>query len=239
MQPDVTELRQFYSTGLGAVARQGIGRRLREAWPEVRGMRVLGMGFATPFLEPFRGEAERVLAVMPPGQGVIRWPEAGMAQVALADETLVPLPDESIDRVLLVHALENTEHVRQMLREIWRIMPARGRLVAVVPNRRGIWARLERTPFGYGHPFSPPQMTRLLRDNMFNPIATRPCLFMPPMKARLLLRTASAVEALGARGIGIGGVLVAEAAKQIYAISAKPERTRKRATSLAVSIDRS
>ena len=239
MHPDVTDLRRFYATGLGAVARQGIGPRLREAWPDTRAMRVLGLGFAVPYLDPFRGEAERVLAVMPSAQGVIHWPTEGGGQVALAHETELPFPDESIDRVLLVHVLENTEFVRQMLREVWRIMPSSGRLIAVVPNRRGIWARLERTPFGHGHPFSPPQLVRLLRENMFSPIATRPCLFMPPMTSRIMLRSAPALENAGRHGIGVGGVLVAEAAKQIYAISAAPAPVRKRAVAALPSIDRS
>ncbi len=238
MQPDVTELRQFYETGLGAVARQGIGNRIREVWPDIRALRLLGMGFATPYLELFQEEAERVLALMPSGQGVIHWPSQGPGQVALGFEAEIPLADESIDRVLLVHALENTENVRQMLREIWRIMPSTGRLLAVVPNRRGIWARLERTPFGHGHPFSPPQLVRLLRENMFSPVATRPCLFMPPMKSRIMLRSASALENIGRRGIGVGGVLVVEAAKQIYAISPTLAPVRKRAVAAVPLIDR-
>ncbi len=229
MQPDVTDLRQFYQTGLGAVARDGIGPRLRDAWPDTRGMTVLGLGYATPFLAPFRAEAGRVLALMPAAQGVVRWPGQGSGLVALALETEIPLPDESVDRVLLIHALENTEYVREMLREVWRIMPSSGRLIVVVPNRRGIWARLERTPFGHGHPYSPPQLVGLLRETMFSPIATNTCLFMPPLKSRLIQRSARALENMGRVGLGVGGVLVAEAAKQIYAISGTPARARKRA----------
>ena len=229
MQPDVTDLRQFYQTGLGAVARDGIGPRLRDAWSDTRGMTVLGLGYATPFLAPFRAEAGRVLALMPAAQGVVRWPGQGSGLVALALETEIPLPDESVDRVLLIHALENTEYVREMLREVWRIMPSSGRLIVVVPNRRGIWARLERTPFGHGHPYSPPQLVGLLRETMFSPIATNTCLFMPPLKSRLIQRSARALENMGRVGLGVGGVLVAEAAKQIYAISGTPARARKRA----------
>ena len=229
MQPDVTDLRQFYQTGLGAVARDGIGPRLRDAWPDTRGMTVLGLGYATPFLAPFRAEAGRVLVLMPAAQGVVRWPGQGSGLVALALETEIPLPDESVDRVLLIHALENTEYVREMLREVWRIMSSSGRLIVVVPNRRGIWARLERTPFGHGHPYSPPQLVGLLRETMFSPIATNTCLFMPPLKSRLIQRSARALENMGRVGLGVGGVLVAEAAKQIYAISGTPARARKRA----------
>ena len=40
---------------------------------------------------------------------------------------------------------------------------ALGKLVIVTPNRRGLWARFEHTPFGTGRPFSRGQLTELLR----------------------------------------------------------------------------
>ena len=121
------------------------------------------------------------------------------------------------------------------------IMPASGRLIVVVPNRRGIWARLERTPFGHGHPYSPPQILGLLRETMFSPIVTNTSLFMPPMKSRVMLRSAKAMENLGAVGLGVGGVLVAEAAKQIYAITgtAAPVAKRKRSVAAVQTLVRS
>ena len=74
--------------------------------------------------------------------------------LALVDETDLPLPDNSVDRVLLVHGVESSEYLRDLFREIWRVLSGDGRLIVVVPNRRGIWARVDRTPLGSGHPFS-------------------------------------------------------------------------------------
>src|SRR3546814_15692142 len=91
---------------------------------------------------------------------------------ALADETELPLPDFSVDRVLMVHGLECVDHQNDMLREVWRVMNSNARLLVVVPNRRGIWARTDRTPFGQGHPYSPSPLSRLLRDHMFTPSPT-------------------------------------------------------------------
>ena len=239
MRPDIVDLRQFYRSAVGQIARRYVGHRVREFWNDVRGLRILGLGYATPYLRPFESEAERVLAVMPAAQGVVRWPRGGHpSRVALADETELPLPDESIDRVLLVHALEASEQVRQLLREVWRVLPPSGRLLAVVPNRLGIWARLDRTPFGHGHPFTPPQLTRLLRDNMYAPSDVRSCLFLPPLRIRFLLRSASAFENFGARGFGVGGVLIVEATKQIYAVTPLAAPVRKRARVIAPSADR-
>lgn len=220
MWMDVVDLRDFYDGSLGQVSRRLLQRRLRAMWPDTRGMRVLGLGFATPFLAPFLDESERVIAAMPGAQGVMRWPAEGPNRVMLADETELPLPDRSIDRVIIVHGLEHTEHMRTMMRECWRVLTDGGRMIVVAPNRRGIWARLERTPFGTGRPYSEAQINRLLRDTMFTPLEVGAALYMPPMHWRLALAWSRPVEDLLARWRWpdtFAGVLVVEAAKQIYA----------------------
>lgn len=223
MRPDVIDLRDFYLSRLGQIVRRMIRRRIREIWPNAGGFSVLGLGYATPYLRPFRDEAERVLVIMPAAQGVTQWPGDGPNQVALADETDLPLPDASVDRVLLVHALENSEEIRPMLREVWRVMASGGRMLIVVPNRRGIWARFERTPFGQGYTFSPPQLNRLLRDNLFSPLQSTAALYMPPSASRMMLRAAGAWEQLGSRwGRAFAGVLVVEAGKQVYGVTPSP-----------------
>jgi len=231
MWTDVVDLRDFYDTSLGQVARRLIRRRIRMLWPDLSGQRVLGLGFATPYLRPLRAEAERVLAIMPPSQGVLPWPPEGPGLVALADETELPLPDRSIDRVLMIHAIESTEQVRAMMREVWRVMSDGGRLLVIAPNRRGIWARLERTPFGNGRPYTPGQLSRLLRDNLFTPVQTSAALFVPPTTSRMVMKSAPAWEEAGARWFpSFAGVLMVEAAKQIYAGTAVREvRARRRA----------
>lgn len=231
MWTDVVDLRDFYDTSLGQMARRMIRRQLRQLWPDVGGMRVLGLGFATPYLRPFLAEAERVVAVMPASQGVLPWPPEGPGLTVLADEVDLPLPDRSMDRILLVHALESTEQVRQLMREMWRVLADGGRLAIVAPNRRGIWARLERTPFGNGRPYTTGQLARLLRDNMFTPVATSGALFLPPTTSRVLLRSAPAVEELGRRWFEtFAGVNVIEATKQIYAASPlRDPKSRRRA----------
>lgn len=139
MWMDVVDLRDFYNGSLGQVSRRLLRKRLRALWPDTRGMRILGVGFATPFLGPFLDSSERVIAAMPGAQGVMRWPAEGPNRVMLADETELPLPDRSIDRLIIVHGLEHTEHMRAMMRECWRVLTDGGRMIIVAPNRRGIW----------------------------------------------------------------------------------------------------
>jgi len=228
MSSDVVDLHGFYGTGLGQMARRALRRRIRQMWPNLRGESVLGLGYATPFLSQFQGEAERVFALMPATQGVIRWPREAANLVALTEDTDLPLPDHSVDRVLLVHALEHSEHVRPLLREIWRVLSEGGRLLVIAPNRRGIWARFDRTPFGHGHPYSKEQLTQLLKDNMFVPMQSAGALMLPPLRSRMMWSSWQALERLGQRWFpSFAGAVLIEAGKQIYAASVeRPVRRR-------------
>ncbi|HXW49876.1 MAG TPA: methyltransferase domain-containing protein, partial [Xanthobacteraceae bacterium] len=169
MSMDVVDLRNFYAQHLGVVARRFVGRGIRLRWPDTHGLRVVGVGYATPYLGLFRGEAERCLALMPAPQGVVRWPSTRPALAALVEEDELPLTDSAVDRVLLVHALEMSSDPAELLREAWRVLAGGGRLLAVVPNRRGLWARMDTTPFGQGRPYSRTQIMHLLRDTWFTP----------------------------------------------------------------------
>jgi SAM-dependent methyltransferase len=224
MPSDVIDLRDFYLTGLGQVARRMIRRAIRRVWPDLRGQSLLGIGYATPFLSVLSAETERSVALMPATLGVLGWPAGSRNLVALADEAELPFADYSIDRVLLVHAVETSGEVGQMLKEVWRVLAGGGRLLVVAANRRGIWARLDRTPFGSGRPYTMSQLSQLLRDELFTPVGSGTALFIPPARARMILRAAPAWERIGSRWFPtIAGVVLIEAAKQIYA---KPSAAR-------------
>lgn len=228
MATDVIDLRDFYQSPLGSAACRLVRHRLRRIWPDVRGMRVLGLGYGTPYLHPFRAEAERVVAAMPSSQGVLHWPAKGPGLVALTDEADLPFPDNLFDRVLLAHALEVSDQLRPMLREIWRVLADNGRLTLIVPNRRGIWARIDSTPFGHGRPYTQTQLSRLLRDNMFTPEQSAAALFVPPSASRMALAAAPAWEKVGERWFRtFAGVVLVEASKQIYGATAQPVRRRR------------
>jgi SAM-dependent methyltransferase len=225
---DVVDLRNFYAQYLGVVARRLIGRGIRDRWSDTSGLRVVGIGYATPYLGLFREEAERCLALMPAAQGVVRWPSARAGLTALVEEDELPLTDSAVDRMLLVHALEMSPDPAELLREAWRVLTAGGRLLAVVPNRRGVWARMDTTPFGHGRPYSRSQITQLLRDTWFTPTGWGEALYVPPISRTLFLRSAIAWERTGATlSAPFAGVHIVEATKQVYrALPAKHERRR-------------
>jgi SAM-dependent methyltransferase len=217
MALDVIDLRGFYGSALGGVARRFIGQFVRSRWETCTGYSVLGVGYATPYLDPFLSEAVRVLAFMPAEQGVVHWPGKGLSSTALVDVTMMPLPDASMDRVLLVHALETSDQPYDLLNEVWRVLTPGGRMIAVVPNRRGMWARVDTTPFGYGRPYSRSQLRELMREAQFSPLNWAEALYVPPFARRYLLRSAPAFESIGSKlGLPGAGVHLVEATKQLY-----------------------
>jgi SAM-dependent methyltransferase len=226
MQLDAIDLKDFYACPLGLVVRRLLGARLRARWTETRGARVFGLGFPTPYLGAYRGEAQVVGALMPAEQGVVPWPERAKNLTALVDEAELPLRDEQAERILLVHMLEWAENPRALLREIWRALAPEGRVLIVVPHRRGLWARVDTTPFGYGRPFSKSQLGKLLKDAMFAAEGWQYALYMPPFNWRILLGWPVFWERLGlVLWPAFSGVIMVEAKKQVY--GAVPVRERK------------
>ncbi len=217
MSLDVVDLRSFYGTPAGEIARRLIGRIVRRRFSNCTGYSILGVGYATPYLGFFRDEAVRVLAFMPAQQGVINWPSSGLSASALVETTAMPLPDSSIDRAIVIHGLEITEHPRDLLAEIWRILTPGGRVLIVAPSRSGLWARLDRTPFGHGQPFSRSQLRDLMRETLFSPTHWAEALYVPPFQHRTLLHSGIVFERIGAFfGLPGAGVLIVEATKQLY-----------------------
>lgn len=219
MHLDVVELRRFYaSTHLGRLARESMRERLRALWPDVRGMTVVGFGYAAPLLRPFTGEALRTFCLMPAQQGVCAWPGEGPNLTALVEETLWPLPGGSADRLVVAHGLESCERPGALLDEIWRVLAPGGRAVFIVPNRAGMWARGDATPFGYGRPYSIGQLESTLAAHKFTTIRRDAALWLPPSHRRFWLRLSPAMERMGLRldARRLAGVVIVEAEKLVY-----------------------
>jgi SAM-dependent methyltransferase len=217
MPLDVNDLTGFYATPLGDIARRFIERALRARWPRCAGLSMMGLGYAGPFLDRYRDEATRTLVFMPAQQGVVNWPAAGRSSSALIDPNMLPLPDASIDRIVVIHALETADDPNALLEEAWRVLNPGGRAIFVIPSRRGVWARVDGTPFGFGRPYSKGQLRELLRETLFTPIFWGEALYTPPLRRRIFLNWSNAVESLGTVvGFPFAGVYIVEATKQLY-----------------------
>ena len=214
MPQDVRDLAAFYETPLGQLARRAISREVQIFWPDVRNYRLLGYGFALPYLAELRG-VERAIAAMPARQGVIAWPASKNAAL-LCEEDALPFPDLFFDRILIVHGLEASESLRALLKQIWRVLAPEGRILLVAPNRASLWAQVQRSPFGHGRPFSRMELEGLMKEALFEPGRWSRALYAPPFET--VTGSGNNWEKMGRRLFGgVGGVHVVEAAKTLYA----------------------
>ena len=215
MRRSIDELRTFYGEPTGALVRRLLARRLEDAWGEAANCDVLGLGYATPLLDVFVG-ARRVIAAMPGGQGVERWPAVGRNRTLLVDDHRLPFAAGAFDRILLVHALEEADDALALMTEAVRALAPAGRLIVIAAARGGLWARSETTPFGSGRPFSRRQLERLVREVGLEPAAWSQTLYVPPWSP--LLPLADGFEQIGRRLTpGAAGLILMEATRQAYA----------------------
>lgn len=232
MRRDVIELREFYATPLGRAAREMISRKVEEAWGDAHGLDVMGLGYATPFLDDCRHSAARTLAVMPGAQGVEVWPhgEGGDGErnlACLADEHALPFGNALFDRILVVHGLEESDDPVSLLREVWRVLAPSGRVIIAAANRRGLWSNAEGTPFGHGRPFTRRQLEQATREAELEPIAWSRALYAPPLQ--WTAGWAESFEQIGAwLWPRLSGLILLEAVKQTYAVKPRGHGARVR-----------
>ncbi|HKQ45668.1 MAG TPA: methyltransferase domain-containing protein [Rhizomicrobium sp.] len=221
MTLNARDLIGFYQTPLGQLAWRAIQREIHRVWPDLRNYRLLGYGFAIPYLRAFKG-TERCIAALPAPLGVFSWPQQKNA-VLLCEEDALPFPDLFFDRILIVHGLEASESLRALLRQLWRVLAPEGRILLVAPNRASLWAQVQKSPFGHGRPFSRMELEAVLKDALFEPGRWTRALYAPPFET--VTRSGAGWERIGPRLFsGIGGVHVVEAAKTLYA-PATPSRS--------------
>lgn len=230
MRLDAAAVAAFYSSPLGEAARSMLARRVAAAWPDVTGRDVLGFGYAGPLLTDLAGDPQRIVNVCPAAQGAIPWPEKGLGASVLTEEERLPLMDAVFDRVILIHALEETQSPHHLLREIWRVMAPEGRLIVIAANRLSPWALSDSTPFGHGRPYSRRQLAALFEAALFEPLAAARAVYTPPWNNRFFLKSAEALEAVGERlWPPFGGLVLMEAAKRLQARPGAPVRRAVRA----------
>ena len=232
MHLDVQDLRNFYyRSALGRAAQASMRRRLSELWPEAKGQTVVGFGFALPLLRPYLADARRVMALMPGPQGVMPWPADGQNVTVLSEETLWPIETGHVDKLIILHGLETSERAYDLLEEAWRVLGPGGKALFIVPNRAGLWSRRDRTPFGFGRPYSASQLETQLRKHQFLPERHVGALYQFPSAKRVWMKSSKMFERVGRTmpGMIAGGAFMVEASKLVYPPKGKVARSPARA----------
>lgn len=219
MHIDVVELRRFYyRSPLGMAAQRALRAALETHWSKGRG-NLAGFGFAAPFLRGYKSGALRTISLMPAQMGAYHWPLEADNVSVLVDERRWPLPAGFVDNLIIAHALENSERPNVVLSEAHRVLAPGGRALIIVPNRTGLWARRDVTPFGHGRPYSLGQLEAQLRAASLEPVGHSAALYGPPSERRFWMRMSGVAERVGRRldAQRLAGAIIVEVARTAYA----------------------
>lgn len=234
MQVTAQTCKTFYQSKTGRVVRRILRRRIAELWPDMQGLDCAGFGYAPPYLGAFEETAGRCIAFMNADNGGHHWPspEGALNKTAVIDPQMVPVGAERFDRIIMVHHLEYIQKLKDNLEEAWHILRPHGRMIIIVPNRHGLWAHADWSPFGNGMPFSLSQILYYLKGCGFTLETTQEALFMPPSRRGLPVRFAGLFEQTLRYCLPIvSGVHVIEVSKQIYRPTGKGIKASKLRTS--------
>lgn len=222
MHLDVENLNNFYtSTLLGQFTKRRLNDSIKKLWGTSLPGQIVGYGFPPPILSLFSTNSRQTICLMPGQQGVMSWPNQENNCSVLVEETSWPISTGTIDRLVVLHGLETSEKLKDLFQEIWRVLTPSAKVIFVVPNRTGWWARSESTPFGQGRPYSIRQLKNQLKLNRFKVEQYVTALHAPPLEKLHLFRIAEVLENLGDRFYSRfgAGVILLEASKQIYALN--------------------
>jgi SAM-dependent methyltransferase len=194
----------------------------------------LSIGYPLPLFGSLPEKTkEKMLVFMPSAQGAVHWPNTPItspeapssegkhtlppSQTALVDLAALPLADQSVTRIIALHALEHSESTKDVLAELWRVLAPNGRMILFVPNRLGLWARTDHTPFGHGRPFSKRQIFKALKEAHFTLEHYQEALYFPPINYQILLKSAPLWAKIGAYlPLNLAGVHVIEVCKSLH-----------------------
>ena len=219
MYNNINKLEIFYSSLLGRHCKILINNQLNNFLPNTKGMNILGIGYTFPFIKKLRSESKSLFIFST--NDVINYNLTSIKNKfsCIIDEKKIPISDLHFDRIIICHSLEFIANIENFLQEVWRILNGEGKIIILIPNRLGFWARDEKNPFGHGQPFSKSQIINLLNQNKFEITKIKFSLYIPPNYNDLILKYAKNNDIFFSKWFfGFGGVLIVEAKKQIYGL---------------------
>ena len=217
---DVGKLDAFYSGTRGKMVSKLLRKELRKLWSPSNTASNLVVGFPIGFFP-----IEVICPVLMPTEiGGMPLEYDHSVYSALFDSKSWPLESDSVDYILITHALEFISDQNSFLMEAKRVLKSAGNLIIMVPHRGGLWSRAETTPFGHGTPFSKGQIFNLLKNIGLSPEKCTRSLFLPPFSEKLPGALSDQIEIIGEHLLQhLGGVLIVEATKMVYA---EPKKNR-------------
>jgi SAM-dependent methyltransferase len=234
-------LRRWYRSPLGQRLQQTEQAMLEQVLPNLFGFHLLQVGrpMEADLLDASRIVHRMVMDELPlPSRTGSRKGEEGF----LGQAHLLPIASDTIDVLLLPHALEYVNQPHEVLREVERVLIPEGHLVILGFNPWGLFGfrRLfsgwrDQSPW-CGHFYSTLRLKDWLALLGFETVLVRHYFFRPPMQNNGIMRRLAALEQIGSRFwplLGGGYLLVAK--KRVATLTPIKPRWRSRRRVISVS----
>lgn len=166
MNIDVIDLKEFYQSSLSSNVHSIVGKMLKYLRQTSSKNKTLFVGFGAPYADKTLNE----FLLMQAHIGVLAWPDSHNSRTLLSYENEWAFADHAFDEIIMVHGLEYAQNAGNILSECYRCLRPEGRIITIVPNRRGIWVRSDKTPFGFGQPYTLTQLSFILKKHNFVPV---------------------------------------------------------------------
>lgn len=199
----------FYKTSLGETVSQQLMNAIKPHLGDITGQNILIIGPKISGIEQLELKCSQV-----------QYRNFGGSQV-------FPFSDDSFRKVIILHTLEFTQHIKGFLREVWRVTAPEGKAIFIVSNRLGLLVRSDKTPFGYGQPFTRKQIKNLLSENSFQLLGSSEALCMPVWSLSYKPKVMKFMDKMGQLlWPELGGVFLVVGKKTIYALDMKDSKSK-------------
>ena len=219
MKKNIDNFKIFYSSFLGKAVSEILSKKISKLWNPIDKSRIASIGFGSPYLEAINKRTQRLFFLTPRHHGKYHFGLTNKNLTALINEYTLPIDDQSLDRLLVIHSFEYLTDHKKFLREAWRTLDKNGEILIIVPNSFGLWRHHYKNFFSSLRSFSIPELNSLLLNNFFIPIEFENSLFFPPINNSYLLKNMNHTESLGNKFFNFfSGVIIVRARKNYSAV---------------------
>lgn len=215
------DIEDFYNTPLGEQVRQTIINTTPISH-YINDNNTLIIGYGVPYCPDIDSNTQKKIKSLPlacslSSMGTYYWPRHDKNRCVHCNSEFLPFPDQTFDKIVVIHALEHAYHAEALVNEIWRILKGNGKALFIAPNRRSVWSRHDTIPFATGHPYSYSQLSSFLKEHKLTIETISYGLRLLPISRFLPLEWRLKAEYwLNRISFPFGGVLVVECGKRLY-----------------------
>jgi len=220
-----SDLEGFYRSPSGRYLSNEIENCLSSIWAgsDLKQCHLLCVGFPPPGIMKTALSGQSFAVFSPGFLGPNKIDNKGLNISLVGDETHLPFPEGSYDRVLVFHALEYMEDPRSFIEEVWKILSPGGRVFLMTPNKKGAWKKTGLPNSELAKPYLFREVRSFLEQNGFTVGKNFGASYGLPVDFFGMVLFSGLLRRLSGGGaVGFPGFLIFEAEKRIISKICRP-----------------